>query len=200
MCGIVAPFNGDVVSVQYVNPSVDRSDSTTQGWWGTTRGSQKTIVFIRETLGVLKQVISLKIVHTLKIAPQWLSMVKIFESRLMRCILLTSRQWQFFKNIQVLKRFSPESDAPKFSAGPAENFGAVLGVLINTILRPNIHDWNILRTYFYKYLFIQSHYQPISIHPTNISIFPLRAVKLKHLGQGSCQGPLRGKLQNKRSL
>ena len=97
----------------------------------------------------------------------------------MRCILLTSRQWQFFKDIQVLKRFSPQSDAPKFSAGPAENFGAVLGVLINTILRPNIHDWNILRTYFYKYLFIQSHYQPISIHPTNISIFPLRAVKLK---------------------
>ena len=124
----------------------------------------------------------------------WLSMVKIFESRLMRCILLTSRQWQFFKNIQVLKRFLPQSDAPKFSAGPAENFGAVLDVLIKTILRPNIHDWNILRTYFYKYLFIQSHYQPISIHPTNISIFPLRAVKLKHLGQGSCQGPLHGKL------
>ena len=90
--------------------------------------------------------------------------------------------------------------------------------------RLNIHDWNILRAkntkrlprncprvilwghfYFkitstYKYLFIQSHYQPISIHPTNISIFPLRAVKLKHLGQGSCQGPLHGKLQNKRSL
>ena len=165
------------------------------------KGQPKDYCVHKRDLGrVLKQVISLKIVHTLKIAPQWLSMVKIFESRLMCCILLTSRQWQFFKDIQVLKRFSPESDAPKFSAGPAENFGAVLGVLINTILRPNIHDWNILRTYFYKYLFIQSHYQPISIHPTNISIFPLRAVKLKHLGQGSCQGPLHGKLQNNRSL
>ena len=71
MCGIVAPFNGELVSVQYVNPSVDRSDSTTQGWWGTTRGSQKTIKSCSKerpcAWWILKQVLSLRTALTLKI-------------------------------------------------------------------------------------------------------------------------------------
>ena len=162
-------------------------------------------MLIRETLRkawwILKQVLSLKTALTLKI------------TQITHSLLNPTRQkhrndyqwWKYFHLVWCVAYcwHHANDNFSKYSSIDYKIFALVsflLGVHINT--KGQISTIEIFwgHTSTYKYLFIQSHYQPISIHPTNISIFPLRAVKLKHLGQGSCQGPLHGKLQNKRSL